>query len=80
MEIDRSLLLEDRPAMDPKTGALLPGVPPTLADGSPAILHIRSHLTMHARMSQHGLPLIICLYLTSPEANSPAALPVSSET
>ncbi|KDN47964.1 hypothetical protein K437DRAFT_293986 [Tilletiaria anomala UBC 951] len=63
MEIDRSLLLHDKPALDPRSGKLLEGASETLQDGSPSVLRLRAQLTLQARISQHGLPLVICLYL-----------------
>ncbi len=57
LEVDRSLLLFNRPAFDPRTGEMLGDG--TCPDGSVAVLRRRVVVTFEAKVSKHGLPFLV---------------------
>ncbi|SOV07828.1 related to RDS2 - Regulator of drug sensitivity [Ustilago sp. UG-2017a] len=57
MEVDRSLLLYNKPGFDPRTGELFgDGL---CEDGSPAVVRRKLVVTFEAKLSKHGLPFMV---------------------
>ncbi|SNX86426.1 related to RDS2 - Regulator of drug sensitivity [Melanopsichium pennsylvanicum] len=57
LEVDRSLLLFDKPSFDPRTGELLgDGL---CEDGTEAVLRREVIITFEAKISKHGLPFMV---------------------
>lgn len=59
LEVDRSLLLFNKPAFDPHTGELLGDGSGLCEDGSPAVLRRQVIVTFEAKISKHGLPFMV---------------------
>lgn len=59
IEVDRSLLLFNTPGFDPHTGEVFGDGSGTCPDGSPAVIRWRALVTFEAKISQHGLPIMI---------------------
>ncbi|GAC71488.1 hypothetical protein PANT_3c00051 [Moesziomyces antarcticus T-34] len=57
LEVDRSLLLFNQPAFDPRTGEMLGDG--TCPDGTIAVLRKRVVVTFEAKVSKHGLPFLV---------------------
>ncbi|SPO23978.1 related to RDS2 - Regulator of drug sensitivity [Ustilago trichophora] len=57
MEVDRSLLLFNKPGFDPRTGETIgDGL---CEDGSPAVVRREMIVTFEAKISKHGLPFMV---------------------
>ncbi|KAN0065478.1 hypothetical protein ACQY0O_001314 [Thecaphora frezii] len=68
IEVDRSLLLFNRPGFDPHTGELLGDGSGLCEDGSPAVIRKRCIVSFEAKISQHGLPvMLICQFIELPD-------------
>lgn len=59
LEVDRSLLLFDKPGVDPHTGKLLGDASALADDGGPAVVRRRVLVTFEAKLSTHGLPIVV---------------------
>uniref|UniRef100_V5EF59 Zn(2)-C6 fungal-type domain-containing protein n=2 Tax=Kalmanozyma brasiliensis (strain GHG001) TaxID=1365824 RepID=V5EF59_KALBG len=59
LEVDRSLLLFDKPGFDPCTGELLGDGSGRCEDGSAAVIRRKVIVTFEAKMSKHGLPFMV---------------------
>ncbi|KAJ1025882.1 hypothetical protein NDA16_002508 [Ustilago loliicola] len=59
LEVDRSLLLYNKPGFDPRTGALLGDGSGLCEDGSPAVVRRKVVVTFEAKLSKHGLPFMV---------------------
>ncbi|PWY98960.1 hypothetical protein BCV70DRAFT_121574 [Testicularia cyperi] len=59
MEIDRSLLLFNKPGFDPRTGRLLGDGSGLCEDGTPAVIRRKIVVTFEAKISKHGLPVLV---------------------
>ena len=58
LEVDRSLLLFDKPGFNPRTGELLVEGG-KCEDGSPVVVRKRCIVTFEAKISRHGLPFMV---------------------
>lgn len=56
LEVDRSLLLFDRPGMDPRTGEVVEG---ECEDGGEMVVRREVVVTFEAKLSKHGLPFMV---------------------
>ncbi|EPQ30711.1 uncharacterized protein PFL1_01612 [Pseudozyma flocculosa PF-1] len=59
IEVDRSLLLFNKPGFDPHTGELLGDGSGVCQDGSPVVIRSQALVTFEAKISQHGLPVMV---------------------
>lgn len=59
LEVDRSLLLYNKPGFDPRTGELLGDGSGLCEDGSPAVVRRKVIVTFEAKLSKHGLPFMV---------------------
>lgn len=59
LEVDRSLLLFEKPGFDPCTGELLGDGSGRCEDGSPAVIRKKVIVTFEAKISKHGLPFMV---------------------
>ena len=63
LEVDRSLLLFNKPGFDPHTGELLGDGSGLCEDGTPVVVRRKVIVTFEAKISKHGLPFLVNGYI-----------------